>query len=90
MYFCVFLCIFPISLVNKGNLFVCLSLSASAQAPRKDLPLSRGLVAAVVRSAAIWVPGGDDELKAGDIAIVLVQADSVDTVLALFTPGNGG
>lgn len=64
--------------------------AAIAQAPLKDLPLSRGLVAAVVRSAAIWVPGGDDELKAGDIAIVLVQADSVDTVLALFTPGNGG
>ena len=38
---------------------------------------------------AIWVPGGDDELKVGDVAIVLVQSDSIDAVLALFAPGNG-
>ncbi|MFP6768800.1 MAG: Trk system potassium transporter TrkA [Planctomycetaceae bacterium] len=63
--------------------------AAISQAPLKNLPLSRGLVAAVVRSSAIWVPGGDDELKVGDVAIVLVQSDSIDAVLALFAPGNG-
>ncbi|MBO12392.1 MAG: Trk system potassium transporter TrkA [Planctomycetaceae bacterium] len=54
------------------------------RAPLKELPLTRGLIATIVRSPAIWVPGGDDQLKAGDSAIVLVQSDSADEVQQLF------
>ena len=62
----------------------------ATRATLKDLPLTRGLVATIVRSPAIWVPGGDDQLKAGDSAIVLIQSDSADEVLALFAAkGNG-
>jgi len=57
--------------------------------PLKELPLTRGLVATVVRSPAIWIPGGDDQLKAGDSAIVLVQSDSADEMLELFAARNG-
>ena len=54
------------------------------RAPLKELPLTRGLIATIVRSPAIWVPGRDDQLKAGDSAIVLVQSDSADEVQQLF------
>ena len=63
--------------------------SEVTRAPLKELPLTRGLVATVVRSPAIWVPGGDDQLKAGDSVIVLVQSDSADEVLGLFSARNG-
>ena len=63
--------------------------SEVTRAPLKELPLTRGLVATVVRSPAIWVPGGDDQLKAGDSVIVLVQSDSADEVLGLFAARNG-
>ncbi len=58
--------------------------SEITRAPLKELPLTRGLIATIVRSPAIWVPGGDDQLKAGDSAIVLVQSDSADEVQQLF------
>ena len=54
------------------------------RAPLKELPLTHGLITTIVRSPAIWVPGGDDQLKAGDSAIVLVQSDSADEVQQLF------
>ena len=63
--------------------------SQVTRAPLKELPLTRGLVATVVRSPAIWVPGGDDQLKAGDSVIVLVQSDSAEEVLGLFAARNG-
>ncbi|MED5400290.1 MAG: Trk system potassium transporter TrkA [Planctomycetota bacterium] len=59
------------------------------RAPLKELPLTHGLITTIVRSPAIWVPGGDDQLKAGDSAIVLVQSDSADEVLQLFAARNG-
>ena len=51
--------------------------------------MTSGLIATIVRSPAIWVPGGDDQLKAGDSAIVLVESDSADEMLELFAARNG-
>ena len=58
--------------------------SIMTRAPLKDIPENPGLVATIVRSPAIWMPGPDDQLKAGDSAIVLVEPDSAEKVLKLF------
>ena len=39
---------------------------------------------AIVRAKSIWMPGPDDQLKAGDSAIVLVEPDRAEEVLKLF------
>ncbi len=58
--------------------------SVMTRAPLKDIPQNPGLVATIVRPPAIWMPGPDDRLKAGDSAIVLVESDSAEKVLKLF------
>lgn len=58
------------------------------RAPLKEIDLGRSLVAAVVRKATSWIPGGEDQLKAGDSAIVLVPSDSTAETLTLFEPAG--
>ncbi len=53
-------------------------------APLKDLQLSQCLIAAIDRADYVRVPGADDQLQPGDVAIVLVQSESVDETLRLF------
>ena len=54
------------------------------KAPLKDVSLPGCLIAAVVREDFVSVPGADDQLKAGDIAVVLVHHNSITDTLALF------
>ena len=54
-------------------------------APLKELTLAGGLVATIVRSPAIWVPGGDDQLKSGDTVIVLAESDRATEILGRFS-----
>ena len=50
--------------------------------------LLRGaLVAAIDREDFVRVPGAADCLKAGDVAVVLAQADAAEGVLEKFTAG---
>ena len=59
--------------------------SVMTRAPLNDVPQKPGLsIAAIVRAKSIWMPGPDDQLKAGDSAIVLVESDRADEVLKLF------
>ncbi len=53
--------------------------------PLRELALPNALVVAVVREELVFVPGADDELRPGDIAVVLAQRDSLADVLALFS-----
>jgi len=48
-----------------------------------DLP-EQCLIAAVVRSEYVSVPGADDQLKAGDTVIALVESSATDATLQLF------
>jgi trk system potassium uptake protein len=54
------------------------------KAPLKDVSLPGCLIAAVVREDFISVPGADDQLKAGDTAVVLVHRNSIADTLAIF------
>jgi Trk K+ transport system NAD-binding subunit len=48
----------------------------------------RGLiVGAVVRDRKVFVPRGSDRLEAGDLVILFVQEEELDTVRLLF-PGR--
>ena len=54
------------------------------RAPLKDHSFSGCLIAGMVREGFSKVPGADDQLKAGDTAIVLVERASIKQTLALF------
>jgi len=54
------------------------------KAPLKDVSLPGCLIAAMVREDFISVPGADDQLKAGDTAVVLVHRNSIADTLAIF------
>jgi len=57
------------------------------KAPLKDVSLPGCLIAAVVREDFVSVPGADDQLKAGDTAVVLVHRNSIADTLAIFERG---
>ncbi|MEZ6144192.1 MAG: NAD-binding protein [Planctomycetaceae bacterium] len=55
-------------------------------APLKDLPHPPCLIAAIVRDEVVWVATGNDQLKSGDTAVVLLQRRDSDAVFQLFEP----
>lgn len=55
-------------------------------APLKETVLHHALIAAIEREGFVQVAGADDQLQAGDIAVVLVQKDSAEETLAAFQP----
>jgi trk system potassium uptake protein TrkA len=57
------------------------------KAPLKDVSLPGCLIAAMVREDFIIVPGADDQLRAGDTAVVLVHRNSIADTLAIFERG---
>ena len=59
------------------------------QAPLRDVAIPGCLVAALVREDFVKVPGAEDQLQAGDTAVVLVHKSSLNDTLALFEPGRG-
>ncbi len=60
--------------------------SPITHAPLRDIVLQQGLIAAIDREEYVRVPGADDQLVAGDTAIVLLQSSSADETMKLFTP----
>lgn len=54
------------------------------ECPLKEIDFSNSLVAAIEREDIVSVPGAEDRLQPGDIAVVLVQKDSIDHTLKLF------
>ena len=63
-------------------------VSPAAGATLKELNPPRGLiVGAVVRNGRVFVPHGDDRLEKGDLVILFVHQDELDT-LHLFFPGR--
>ena len=56
------------------------------QAPLKELNISNALVAAIVYQDYTRVPGGDDQMRPGETAILLVQQKNAAEVLAMFEP----
>lgn len=54
------------------------------KAPLKDVSLPGCLITAMVREDFVSVPGADDQLKAGDTAVVLVHRNSIADTLAIF------
>lgn len=53
-------------------------------APLRDLALPKCLVAAIEREKFVKVPSANDQLKAGDTAVLLVHKDAEAEVLKLF------
>ncbi|MEQ9407769.1 MAG: Trk system potassium transporter TrkA [Fuerstiella sp.] len=60
--------------------------SPATKAPLKDLALSQSLVAAVERGDFVRVPNADDQLQAGDTAVLLVQRQAEAQIQTLFGP----
>lgn len=58
--------------------------SPVTKAPLKDVSLPGCLIAAMVREDFVSVPGADDQLKAGDTAVVLVHRNSITDTLRIF------
>ena len=54
--------------------------------PIKDVGFRKALVAAIDREDFVRVPGAEDCLKSGDVAVLLAQADAAAEVLKKFTP----
>ncbi|MBX3437402.1 MAG: Trk system potassium transporter TrkA [Planctomycetaceae bacterium] len=54
----------------------------------RQLPHSGWLIAAIVRDEIVWVASGDDQLKSGDTAVVLLQRDHGPEVLRMFEPAG--
>ncbi|MDA0284154.1 MAG: Trk system potassium transporter TrkA [Planctomycetota bacterium] len=61
--------------------------SPVTKAPLKDVSLPGCLIAALVREDFASVPGADDQLRAGDTAVVLVHRHSIADTLAIFERG---
>jgi len=58
---------------------------AATAASLSELTLpTQCLIAAVIRDGYVRVPGGGDQLKAGDVVVALVASGSVDATLQLF------
>ncbi|APZ93137.1 Trk system potassium transporter TrkA [Fuerstiella marisgermanici] len=57
----------------------------ATKAPLRDLSLPQSLVAAIERGDYVKVPNADDQLKAGDTAILLVQKQSEAEILKMFS-----
>lgn len=57
-----------------------------SRAPLREIDTQRVLIAAVERDDYVQVPGGDDQLKPGDTAIVLVPNDGREAAMQLFQP----
>lgn len=53
-------------------------------APLRDVALPGCLIAAIVRDDFVKVPGANDQLRAGDTAVVLVHRNSIADTLVLF------
>lgn len=60
--------------------------SPISRAALRNVEFKHGLVAAFERDAHVRVPGPDDQLKAGDTAIVLVDRSRARETLELFLP----
>ena len=58
------------------------------RAPLKEMVLDQLLIAAIERENYVKVPGADDQLRPGDLAIVLAQTASVAETLRLFEPNS--
>jgi trk/ktr system potassium uptake protein len=59
--------------------------SPITKAPLKDIPLQQCLVAALERETYVKVPGGEDQVQAGDNVILLVGKDFTDKSLEFIT-----
>ncbi|MCA9064523.1 MAG: Trk system potassium transporter TrkA [Planctomycetaceae bacterium] len=62
---------------------------AATEAKLRDLQLPDSLVAAIERDDFVKVAGADDQLQAGDVAVLLVNKRSQDTILRLFEKSAG-
>ncbi|QDT36459.1 Trk system potassium transporter TrkA [Stratiformator vulcanicus] len=60
--------------------------SPITESPLKEQDLSHGIIAAIERENFVKVPGADDTLKAGDIALVLAQSATAEDTLKPFQP----
>lgn len=58
------------------------------QSPLKDLKLKNALIAAVVKEDCVRVPGADDQIQAGDTAILLCEDDHLNEIIPLFKSQN--
>jgi trk system potassium uptake protein TrkA len=56
------------------------------KAPLKEIPLRQSSIAAFERDDFVRVPLADDQLKAGDTAVVLVQSAFAQNTIQLFEP----
>ena len=54
--------------------------------PLKEMGFRKALIAAIDREDFVRVPGAEDTVKAGDVAVVLAQVDAAKDVLAKFAP----
>jgi len=50
----------------------------------REIPHTGWLIAAIVRDEVVWVASGDDQLKPGDTAVVLLQREHGPDVLKMF------
>lgn len=66
--------------VQIGENFPC------TQGPLKELQIKDCLIAAIVREEYVEVASGDDQLKPGDSAVVIVQKGQEQKALSWFTP----
>ena len=60
--------------------------SPVTEAPLKELQLTHALIAAIERDEFVRVPGADDQLQAGDTAVVLVQGAYAEATRQMFLP----
>ena len=57
--------------------------------PLKDLPIKQdALIAVIVRDGQVRIPQGDDSLRAGDRAVVIVKGGGVETLHDILKPGH--
>jgi len=74
-----------VSLLIVAGALITLGLRALARSPGRELVAARGaLVAAILRDKHVTVPGGDDELHAGDHVILIAMAEAVQAAEKLF------
>ncbi len=83
-----------IPLAERSGIFV-LEIEVPERAPicgceLAQVPLPRqSLIAAVIREAYAWTPGGDDRICPGDTVVVLVRDYAIEEVIEQFS-GDGG
>lgn len=59
--------------------------SVATKTPLRELGLRQAIVAAIVREEYVTVPGADDLIRAGDTVVLLVQKETADAMLPLFS-----